>query len=424
MSAAWTSLPGLALRSAWSRRFVLGLTVASIALSAFLLLGLERLREDVRASFGAAVSGTDLVVGARTGGVQLMLYAVFRLGAATNNVGMQSLRDIAAQPQVAWLVPISLGDSHRGYPVVGTTAGYFEHFRYGDKQPLALASGRVFAAMPSGLHEAVIGAELAQRLGYREGTRIVLAHGDGAIAANDHADQPFTVVGVLARTGTPVDRSVHIPLEAMEALHRGGLFGMPAFGASADTAAPALPRNVTAALVGLKQRSAVFSVQRFVNDYRAEPLVAVLPGVALDELWALVGTAEQALVVASALVAAVSLAGLVAVIAAGLDARRRELAILRAVGAAPRHVLALLLAEGAAITAAGIVLGLALHALSLTLAAPWLQGRYGITLGAGEPGAQQALIVAAMMAAGVLASLAPAWRAYRMSLADGLAPPV
>lgn len=420
MSGAFASLPGLALRSAWSRRFVLGLTVASIALSAFLLLGLERLREDVRASFGAAVSGTDLVVGARTGGVQLMLYAVFRIGAATNNVGMQSLREIAALPQVAWLVPISLGDSHRGFPVVGTTAGYFEHFRYGDKQPLALASGRVFGAMPTGLHEAVIGAELAQRLGYRDGARIVLSHGDGVLAANDHADQPFTVVGVLARTGTPVDRSVHIPLEAMEALHRGGLFGMP----GAAGAEPALPRNVTAALVGLKQRSAVFSVQRAVNDYRAEPLVAVLPGVALDELWTLVGTAEQALRVASALVAAVSLAGLVAVIAAGLDARRRELAILRAVGAAPRHVLALLLAEGVAITAAGIVLGLALHALALAVAGPWLQGRFGITLGAGEPGGQQAIIVATMLAAGVLASLAPAWRAYRLSLADGLAPPV
>jgi putative ABC transport system permease protein len=232
-------------------------------------------------------------------------------------------------------------------------------------------------------------------------------------------------VGVLARTGTPVDRSVHIPLEAMEALHAGGMFGMPSFGASASEAAqPALPRNVTAALVGLKQRAAVFSVQRFVNDYRAEPLVAVLPGVALDELWALVGTAEQALVVASALVAGVSLAGLVAVIAAGLDARRRELAILRAVGAAPRHVLALLLVEGAAITAVGIALGLALHALALAVAGPWLQGRFGITLGAGEPGAQQALIVGAMLAAGVLASLAPAWRAYRLSLADGLAPPV
>lgn len=413
---------GLALRSAWSRRFVLALTVASIALAAFLLLSLERLRADVRASFGAAVSGTDLVVGARNGSVPLMLYAVFRIGAATNNVSMQSLRAIAAQPQVAWLVPISLGDSHRGFAVVGTDDGYFEHFRYGDRQLLAIASGRPFGAMPGGLHEAVIGAEVAAKLGYREGQKIVLSHGDGVLPGNDHADRPFTVVGTIARTGTPVDRSVHIRLEAMEALHAGGLYGVPV--AADATSAPLQPRHVTAALVGLKKRAAVFSVQRFVNDYRAEPLLAVLPGVALDELWELVGAAERALSIASVLVAAVSLAGMVAVIAAGLDARRRELAILRAVGAAPRDVLALLLAEGGLVTSAGVALGFAAHALALAVLAPWLQGRWGIVLGLGEAGAALPWIAAAMLAAGLVASLVPAWRAYRLSLADGLAPPV
>ncbi|HEU4460440.1 MAG TPA: ABC transporter permease [Methylibium sp.] len=414
----------LALRSAWSRRFVLALTVASIALAAFLLLSLERLRADMRASFGAAVSGTDLVVGARGGSVPLMLYAVFRIGAPTNNVGMASLRAIEALPQVAWLVPIALGDSHRGFPVVGTGDGYFEHFRHGDRQPLALATGRVFGAMPGGLYEAVVGAEVASKLGYREGQRIVLSHGDGALPGNDHAQQPFTVVGALARTGTPVDRSVHIRLEAMEALHAGSAFGLPASMALPVDAASLQPRSATAALVGLKQRAAVFSVQRFVNNYRAEPLLAVLPGVALDELWELVGGAERALAVASALVALVSLAGMVAVIAAGLDARRRELAILRAVGAAPRDVLALLLAEGLAVTAVGVVLGLVAHLVALAALGPWLQGRYGVTLGLAEAGATPLAIVASMLAAGLLASLVPAWRAYRLSLADGLAPAI
>ncbi len=408
-------LVGLAARSAWSRRFVLALTVASIALSVFLLLGLERLRADVRESFAASVSGTDLVVGARTGGVQLMLYAVFRIGSATANLRMDSVQAIERHPAVAWVVPISLGDTHRGFPVVGTSDGYFTHFRYGDRQALALGTGRIFGAMPAGLHEAVVGAEVAERLGYRGGDRIVLSHGDGALAANDHADQPFTVVGVLARTGTPVDRSVHVRLEAMDALHAGGYAG----------ALQALqPRQVTAALVGLKQRSAVFSVQRFVNDYREEPLVAVLPGVALDELWALVGVAEQALQLASALVAVVSLAGLVAVMAAGLNERRRELAILRAVGASPRQLLGLLLIEGLLLTLAGVAAGAVAHALACVGLAPWLQGRFGITLGLTGVGANEAALIVAVLVAGLLASLVPAWRAYRLSLADGLAPPV
>lgn len=426
------SLLSLATRSAWSRRFVLALTVLSIALATFLLLGLERLRADVREGFSQSVSGTDLVVGARASGVQLMLYAVFRLGAATNNLRMDSVRAVEQHPGVAWVVPISLGDSHRGYAVVGTSDAYFEHFRFGDKQLLSLSAGRPFSAMPGGLFDAVVGAEVAQRLGYAPGARITLSHGDGALAANDHADKPFTVVGVLARTGTPVDRSVHIRLEAMEALHVDWFVGAPLPGQAVSAeqviemakAGALQPKNVTAALVGLKRRSAVFSVQRFVNDYRAEPLTAVLPGVALDELWAVVGVAEQALQVASALVAVVSLAGLVAVIAAGLNERRRELAILRAVGAAPRQVLWLLVLEGALVTAAGVVLGGVAHVLALAALGPWLQGRYGVSLGLGAPGAAQAALVGAVLVAGLLASLIPAWRAYRLSLADGLAPPV
>src|SRR5688572_19001092 len=122
----------LAARSAWNRRLTLGLTMIAISLSVALLLGVDRVRRDARESFAQSVSGTDLVVGARTSPVQLMLYAVFRIGEATSNMKWESFREIAAHPLVAWAVPLSLGDSHRGYSVVGTSAAYFENFRYGD----------------------------------------------------------------------------------------------------------------------------------------------------------------------------------------------------------------------------------------------------------------------------------------------------
>ena len=214
-----SALLGLAARSAWNRRFVLALVVLSIALSTLLLLGIERIRQDLRANFSQAVSGTDLIVGARTGPVQLLLYSVFRIGNATNNIRLSSLDAIARHRAVAWVVPLSLGDSHRGFAVLGTTGAYFQHFRYGQKQALVLAQGRPFSDPPGGLYEAVVGADVARRLGYTLGQRIVLAHGDGAMRENDHADKPFTVVGFLAPTGTPVDRTVHISLQAIEALH-------------------------------------------------------------------------------------------------------------------------------------------------------------------------------------------------------------
>jgi len=421
-----TAVLAIALRSAWNRRGTLSLVVLSVALSTFLLLGVERLRSDVRENFSQSVSGTDLIVGARTGPMQLLLYAVFRVGGATNNVRIDSLEAIAKHRAVAWMVPLSLGDSHRGYPVLATTPGYFQHFRYGDSQALALAQGRPFSGDLPGLYEVVLGAEVAERLGYRLGDKLTLSHGGGGMPGAEHADKPFGVVGVLQRTGTPVDRTLHISLQAMEAIHLDWVAGVPLPGqkisAEQARAADLEPKQVTAALLGLKNRAAVFAVQRAVADFEAEPLMAVLPGVALDELWDVVGAGERALLAMSAMVAVVSLAGLVAVVLAGLNERRRELAVLRAVGAAPRHVLLMLAAEGAMVTLLGVVLGVLAVLVAVVALAPWLQSNYGITLTLSAPTAAQWGLLAAVLAAGFLASLVPGWRAYRLSLADGLSP--
>jgi putative ABC transport system permease protein len=416
----------IAWRSAWNRRGTLALVLLSVALSTFLLLGVERLRSDVRENFSQSVSGTDLIVGARTGPMQLLLYAVFRVGGATNNVRIDSLEQIARHRAVAWMVPLSLGDSHRGYPVLATTPGYFEHFRWGDKQPLQLAQGRPFSGDVAGLYEVVLGAEVAERLNYRLGEKLTLSHGAGGMPGAEHADKPFSVVGILQRTGTPVDRTLHISLQAMEAIHLDWVAGVPLPGkrVSADDAmrADLQPKQVTAALLGLKNRAAVFSVQRAVADFEAEPLMAVLPGVALDELWSVVGAGERALLAMSAMVAVVSLAGLVAVVLAGLNERRRELAVLRAVGAAPRHVLLMLAAEGGIVTLLGVLLGVTAVAAAVLLAAPWLQAQYGIALTLAAPTVAQWGLLGAVLAAGFATSLVPGWRAYRLSLADGLSP--
>ena len=418
----------LAWCSAWNRRATLSLVALSVALSTFLLLGFEQVRTDVRDNFSHSVSGTDLVVGARTGSVQLMLYAVFRVGSATNNIRISSVEAIAKHRAVAWVVPLSLGDSHKGYAVLGTTADYFNRFLYGDREPLVLTQGNAFTDGIDGLYGVVLGAEVADALGYRLGDKLTLTHGAGGLPGADHADKPFTVVGILKRTGTPVDRTVHISLESMEAIHIDWVGGAPMPGVSIapDHARKfdLKPKVVTAALVGLKGRAAVFNVQRFVADYADEPLMAVLPGVALDELWDVVGVGEKALIGMSAMVGVVSLAGLVAVVMAGLNERRRELAVLRAVGAAPRHVLLLLASEGLLVTLSGALLGMLATGLFVALAAPWVQAHYGVNLKLSAPSPAQWGLLAAVVAAGAVASLIPAWRAYRLSLADGLSPRV
>lgn len=412
----------LAWASAWHRRFVLSITLVAVALSAFLLASIEQIRSDVKTSFSQSVSGTDLIVGPRTGATQLLLYSVFHIGQATNNMRWESVDALKAHRAVRWVVPLSLGDSHRGYPVVATTPDYFTHFHYGDQQALRITQGQGLAH----LYDAVIGSEVAHALGYRLHQKITLAHGNGALEGSDHADKPFTVVGILAPTGTPVDRTVHIGLEAMQALHVDWIGGapMPGIHVEAKDLTPELlkPQEVTAVLVGLKSRAAVFSVQRWLADYEGEPLMAVLPGVALDELWQVVGSVEKALMAITALVAVVSLAGLAATMLAGLNERRRELAILRAVGASPRSIMLLLLLEGGTLSLLGVALGWASAWVSLLAAQSMVQSHWGIHLNIGWPSESQCVLMLGVALAGLLASMLPAWRAYRLSLSDGLSP--
>lgn len=415
-------LLSLTIKSAWNRRFTLSLTVIAIALSVTMLLGVERLRTQAHQSFSHSIAGTDLVVGARTSPVQLMLYAVFRIGEATNNISWNAYQEMARNPQVAWSIPISLGDSHHGFPVLGTTPSYFEYFHYGDAQSLTFLQGKPF----KDTFDAVLGSEVATQRNYKMGDPITLSHGMGGEGLAEHANKPFTVVGILASTGTPVDRTVHVSLEAINAIHLDWIGGapMPGFSIPAQYVKKfdLAPKEITAALIGLKNRAAVFKVQRDVNNYDKEPLLGVMPGVALEQLWQVVNVAEKSLMAVSAMVVVVGLSGLVAVVLAGLNERRRELAILRSVGAKPRDVFVLLTSEGLFVTIAGILVGVALLALLTLFLSPIAQSRYGIVLQATSISLDELKLLATVLGVGLLASLVPGYRAYQLSLVDGLTP--
>ncbi|NMY52578.1 MULTISPECIES: ABC transporter permease [unclassified Pseudomonas] len=412
----------LALASLGNRRFTAWLTVFAIALSVCLLLAVERVRTEARASFANTISGTDLIVGARSGSVNLLLYSVFRIGNATNNIRWDSFEQLAQHRQVKWAIPISLGDSHRGYRVMGTSPAYFEHYRYARSQPLQLSSGRTFADDP---FEVVLGAEVAQALNYQLDQELVLAHGVATISLVKHDDKPFKVVGILKRTGTPVDRTLHISLAGMEALHVDWQNGMPARGAAKVSAEQARamdlqPKQITAAMLGLNSKIATFSLQREINEFRGEPLLAILPGVALQELWSLMGTAEKALFVVSLFVVLTGLIGMLTAILTSLNERRREMAILRSVGARPWHIASLLIVEAFALALAGVLLGLLLLYLGIAGAQGYVQANYGLYLPLNLPTRYEWTLLGAILSAALLMGCVPAWRAYRQSLADGL----
>lgn len=408
----------LAFGSLFARALTVAMTVLAIALSVALFLGVEKVRTGAKASFANTISGTDLIIGARSGSVQLLLYSVFRIGNATNNITWESYQDIAARPEVDWIVPISLGDSHRQFRVMGTTTAFFEHYQYRRDQGLHLTEGQVM----EDLFDAVIGYDAAKALGYSVGDPIVVAHGIASFT--EHKDQPFRVSGIMAKTGTPVDRTIIVSLEAIEAIHVDWRSGakIPGKSTPSDTLRQMdlTPKAVTAALVGVKSPLKTFALQRSINTYPEEPLLAILPGVALQELWAIVGIAETALLAVSVLVVVTALIGMMATLFASLNERRREMAIFRAMGASPRAILGLLVLEATLTAALGSLVGLGLLYAGLWAVQPVVDNAFGLYLPIEAPGKREMLTLLAVVAAGAIVSLLPALRAYRLSLADGM----
>lgn len=407
MRERFTTLSVLAFRSLWYRRYTVSLLIVSIMLGSTLLLTVERLRTEMRESFANTVSGTDLLVGARSSPIQLLLYAIFHKGNATQNVSWKTFQEFSQHPKVAWTIPLSLGDSHKGFRVVGTSNAFFEHYRYGSKRLIDVLGNKGF----SSVHDTVIGANVANALRYQLGDAIVIAHGLEDISFSRHGKHPFQVTGIMKATGTPIDNAVLVGLDALEAIHAGW------------NARPSLtPESITAFLVGLKSRVAIFQVQRAVNDYRQEPLLAVVPGVTLMDLWNTLAVVETTLLALSILVTLISLMGMVALMLATLNERRREMALLRALGARAGDVLLLIVGEAFLTSMTAVTLALGLFNAVVIVAGDWLETTYSLRLTLSLPTPMEWALMAGIIVAGMLCSLLPAIRAYRQSLIDGLTP--
>ncbi len=411
----------LSFKSILNRRLTTGLTVLTIAISVCLLLGIEKIRNGAKSSFERTVSGTDLIVGARSGNINLLLYAVFRMGNATNNVSWKTYETFSAHPAVKWTVPISLGDSHHGYRVVGTNKDFFEFVKFGGGRALEFKEGNRF----SGVFDTVIGSEVAKKLNYRVGTSITLAHGTGAISFQEHANKPFMVVGVLKPTGTPIDRSIHVSLEAIEAIHVDWADGAPPMEGQALSPEETLkkdlnPKQITAFFIGLKSKVAVFRLQREINEYPEEPMSAILPGASLQELWQILSVAETSLTVVSSLVFVCSLLAMLLALMTTLNERRREMSILRSVGVKASFIFSILILESLSLAFLGIVLGIMILTVLLIIIQPILEAQLGLNVSLFDFSMFDLMYLGFVFVGAFLVGLLPAWKAYRNSVADGL----
>jgi putative ABC transport system permease protein len=410
----------LAFKSLKNRAFTTGLTVVSIAISVALLLGVEKVRVGARDSFSNTISQTDLIVGARTGPIQLLLYAVFHMGDATNNITYKSYLHFKNHEAVEWTIPYSLGDSHRGYRVVATDENFYEHYHYRQDHSLKFEQGRA----ASDVFEVVLGSEVAKQLGYTLGQEVVLSHGVSE-GGPQHDDKPFHVVGILDKTATPIDRSLYITLWGMEAIHIDWQSGAPPEPGSETPASQIKKENIkigqiTAFLLRTKSRVQAVYLQREIDEYEGEPLLGIIPGVALSQLWQGISYAEDGLRLISVFVVVSGLLGMLIALYTSLNERRREMAILRALGASPRKVLSLLVLESSVLSLAGLILGVVLVYGGLWIFQPIIERQFGLFVPIHAPSSAELIYLSAVLVGGVLMGLIPAWKAFRNTLADGL----
>ena len=408
----------LTLNSLYARLLTVGMTVFAISLSLMLYMSVEKLRTSAYTSFTDTISQTDLIVGARTSSVQLLLYSVFRIGNATNNITWESYEDVIDRKEVAWSVPISLGDSHKGFRVMGTNSEFFKRYKFRGGQSIELEQGKNL----DDLYDVIIGAGVAKKLNYSVGTPLIVSH--GLQSFSDHDDQPFKISGILAKTGTPVDNTVIVSLEAIEAIHVDWSTGAKIPGQITPVEEirqmDLSPKNITAALIGVNSKLQIFQLQRWINEYPEESLSSILPGVALQELWRIVGVVENLLLGISVTVIFTTLIGMTAIIFSSLNERRREMAIWRAMGASPKVVIGLLMLEALIISVMSIIVSTVMLFLTLYVLQPWIDNTYGILVNIETLTVKDIYIFMLFILSASLVSLIPAIRAYWFSINDGM----
>ncbi|MCU7375409.1 ABC transporter permease [Paucibacter sp. O1-1] len=399
------SLASLAWRYLWARPLVsaLNLLLLSLGLAAisFVLLVSEQIEGGVRRD----LAGIDLVVGAKGSPMQIMLAGVFHLDVPTGNIPLATLDELRAQPLVARAVPISLGDSLRGFRIVGTTPDYLELYQ------ARLAAGRLWQ-QPL---QAVLGAEAARRTGLKLGDRFAGSHGLGE-QGHEHGEHRYTVVGLLAETGGVLDRLVLTDLASVWQVHED----MHAVDAE-DRAALEAEREITMALLSYRSPLAAIALPRWVNAQ--DGLQAAAPALETARLLRMVGVGTEVLRgFGAVLLLAAALSVFVALLHAVRE-RQGDLAMLRMLGAPAWRVAALVSLEGLWLALLASVLGLALgHGLTALLG--WvLASQQSLRISGSGWSAWEALVPALALLLALASAAWPAWRAYKLDVTELLQAP-
>ena len=468
----------LVIQSLLNRWLSCLLIILTLAFSISLFFTVSRIQESVRSSFQNTISGVDSVVAARGGNLQILLNSVFLIGEPNSTIRWSTFKDITDNNKMNWAVPISLGDSHKGYRVIGTTNNYFKEIKYSSGKNIEFLSGNSF----NDVFDVVLGNAVANKLKYNIGAEIIIKHGlsdvgevhtfhsekenhsdhadhddhakheehddhsdhtdhndhakhethDDHADHSDHADEGheghnhenlgFKVTGILKPTGTPIDNAVYVSLAGIEAMHKGWIGNQKVIDVSIEQIMQSelKPKTISAIFVSLKNRTQVFQFQRDLLNYKEEAISSVMPGITLSRLWALTGNVDKAFKIITFFIIIIALLGMIAMTIAGLNGRRREMAILRSVGASPTNIVSLLLVESIIISLISCAIGYILMIVIFSIGKDYLQNNYGIFINSFSIKNYDLQMIISIICAALIATIVPAIQIYKNTLRDGL----
>lgn len=398
------TLPLIIYRSLRQHALSTFITAGSIALACGLLMTVWMVKTQSQMAFTQTNAGFDAVLGARGSKLQLVMNAIFHLEASAGNLAYADYEAIKKHPAVKTAIPIAVGDNLRGYRLVGTLPELFEKVEYAPEKKYVLeAGGKVFTGDAK---EAVAGSFAADKLGLNVGDKFRPFHGLNYDAKTEHEDE-FTVTGILAPTNTPADRVVWIPLK--------GLQTMSGHDARAAT-------DVSAVLIQLRSPAAGFMLDMMYNKQGNRLTLAYPVGAIIADLFSKISWFDQVLALVAYLVALVAAGSVLASIYNSMSARRRDLAILRALGARRRTIFGAVVAEAACIGALGATAGFAVYFGLLTGVAGVIRTQTGVVIDITEKLPILWICPLAMIGLCALGGVVPALKAYRTPVAETLAP--
>ena len=391
-------------RSLRQHAFSTLVTAGSLALAGGLLMSVWMVKAQAQKSFLRTTTAFDAVLGARGSKLQLVLNSIFHLEASPGNLAWQDYEFIRRHPAVKTAIPIAVGDNLRGYRIVGTIPELFTAVEYAPGRKYAFApGGRVFAADAK---EAVVGSFAADRLGLKVGDSFHPFHGLAFDPSAQHADV-FTVVGVMEPTNTPLDRVVLVPIRGVQTMSGHD---------------PRAATDISAVLVKLRSPTAGFMLDILINKQGSRLTFAYPVGAILSELFDKISWFDRVLALVAYLVALVASASVLASIYNSMNSRKRDIAILRALGARRRLVFGAVVAESACIGALGAVAGFGVYFVLFAAVSRVIRAQTGVVLSLSELHPVLALAPAGLVALCALGGVVPALKAYRLPVAENLAP--